>query len=94
MCDCYVTKCSGCRCEISIHVADFCTARENVHPYCPDCTKKLTIEDILNYQRVFMDEGILDDGCWCMDMEEIKDPVRGKVFFLCTDPDAYGIHLN
>lgn len=36
MCDCYEQKCSekGCNIIIPIHIADFCTPRENIKAYC------------------------------------------------------------
>jgi hypothetical protein len=36
MCDCYEAKCSGegCNIIIPIHIADFCTPRENIKAYC------------------------------------------------------------
>ena len=43
MCDCYSHKCEGCDAQISIHIADFCTAQANVHPYCPACVRTETI---------------------------------------------------
>ena len=38
MCDTYSGKCAGgCGKLISLHIADFCTNKDNVHAYCPSC---------------------------------------------------------
>lgn len=36
MCDCYEEKCSepSCSVTIPIHIADFCTSRDNIKVYC------------------------------------------------------------
>ncbi len=39
MCDCYEHKCETCDNVISLHIADFCTKRKNVHVFCPGCVK-------------------------------------------------------
>ena len=85
MCDCYSAKCEGCGCNMSIHIADFCTPREKVHPYCPRCTRKFkgkypkgkVFEDEVTYPR------------------EVEGSKRGqKVVIICDDKKAYGIALN
>ena len=84
MCDCYTAKCEECGCDIEIHIADFCTDRANVHPYCPKCTKEISIETILKFEQIFLDTtGRFEKG---VDGE--------KVIILCNDSEAYGIHLN
>ena len=52
MCDCYETKCNGCKSmAIQVHIADFCTPRENVKVYCPFCAL-FKVENInLNYNK-------------------------------------------
>lgn len=90
MCDCYEHPCEMCGCEISIHIADFCTDRENVHPYCTRCTRKLVRAGIPEGKKVFEDTVIMSGK---------YGPVPGarkgqKVIILCDDPKAYGIHLN
>lgn len=39
MCDCYVGKCEKCGREMNMHIGDYSTEQENVHPYCPKCLK-------------------------------------------------------
>lgn len=104
MCDCYSHKCFFCDNEISIHIADFCTKRENLIIICPDCQVAGAYEtdetfyhngkglNINKYARLFID---------CIECREqvfgkLKDgKYKGKpVIFLCKDPKAYGIHLN
>lgn len=94
MCDCYIGTCHDCGCEISIHIADFCTDRSKVHPFCPKCTDRLDKNEILKYPVVFTDKGVKDDGCWCMKIEDNDKRKLKRVVFLCDDEDAYGIHLN
>lgn len=36
MCDCYSAGCEECGKAIPIHIADFCTDRENVKAWCPE----------------------------------------------------------
>lgn len=87
MCDCYIAKCVLCGCEISIHIADFCTQRKNVHPYCNRCSRKL-IKPVA--AKIFEDK-ITD----LMQVEGTKSKHIGqKITILCEDSIAYGIHLN
>lgn len=100
MCDCYCPKCLFCDNKVSIHIADFCTPRENVDIICPDCqtyenlcTGENKGLNIAKYKKLFIDyifcrmqivEGKLKDGRY-----------KGKpVIFLCKDSNAYGISLN
>ncbi len=91
MCDCYTAKCNGCGRKMAMHIADYCTPRKNVHPYCPECTNKLTHEEIMK-SACFFEDVITSEG------EEYGQVDGGKtgetVFILCDDPKAYGIHLN
>ena len=34
MCDCYEQKCEQCQQMIPVHIADFCTAKENLQVFC------------------------------------------------------------
>ena len=87
MCDCYTHKCEGCGNDISIHIGDFCTERENVHPYCPKCTRKLSIKKIRAAKKVFYDT--------VSDNYQISRAHRGsKVIIFCDDEAAYDISLN
>ena len=90
MCDCYTGKCKTCGCQISLHIADFCTERENVHPYCHRCTKKLKKSGIPEAAQVFYDT-ISKSG----EYGEVEGGKKGaEIIILCDDPKAYGIHLN
>lgn len=88
MCDCYGHECAGgCGRLISMHISDYCTERENVHPYCPTCTRKLSKKKIAAAVRVFWDN-VEDNG-------QVDRAHKGsKVVILCDDPEAYGVHLN
>jgi len=90
MCDCYVHKCEGCGCDISMHIADFCTERKNVHPYCPRCTRKLLKQGIPEGKKQFKDT-VTVSGKY----SEVAGGRKGQeVIILCDDPNAYGISLN
>ena len=90
MCDCYTAKCEMCGCDIQMHIADYCTERENVHPYCHRCTKKLIKAGIPKVAQTFC-ELIGRTG----EYGQIKGGRKGQeVIILCDDPKAYGIHLN
>ena len=92
MCDCYSGKCEKCGCKMEIHIADFCTPRENVHPYCTRCTRKIKKKGIpLKTQKVFEDVVTrVTSNIEQVEGGHIGDPV----IFLCDDPRAYGIGLN
>ena len=87
MCDCYTAKCELCGCKISLHIADFCTKRENVHPYCNRCSRKLVKPVAAK---------IFKDTITSMEQVEGTQPkhIGQEVVILCGDSDAYGIHLN
>lgn len=92
MCDCYSGKCENCGCRMEIHIADYCTPRENVHPYCQRCSRKMMLGTLPRPKKgiLFLDS-ISGDGKY--------SPVEGgrkgqMVKIFCDDPDAYGIHLN
>jgi len=102
MCDCYAGKCEMCGHLISLHVADFCTERENVHPYCISCTRKMAKKhkkgkkgewpETINGQKVFVDNT-------AKKRQENREPILTgngdrEVIILCDDHKAYGIHLN
>ena len=93
MCDCYIHKCEMCGCGISMHIANNCTARENVHPYCTRCTRKLKKHEshkITNAVRVFVDF-VRGRGREA----EVEGARPGQeVIILCDDEKAYGISLN
>jgi hypothetical protein len=104
MCDCYAHKCLFCENKISIHIADYCTKRENIAVICPDC------QAVGDYERskTFYHNG---KGLWIkkyermyIDIIEDREQIRGKlknnrykgkpVIILSKDPKAYGVHLN
>ncbi len=89
MCDCYTAKCELCGCDISLHIADFCTKRENVHPFCNRCTRKLKLAKPKT-AKIFVDK--------ITDLEQVEGTkakhIGQKVIIFCDDVDAYGIHLN
>lgn len=91
MCDCYCHKCEGCDHEISIHVADFCTERENIKVYCPNCLMKLPAIDS-SRTKVFIDK--IDDNEQIINRKK-HERIKGKpVVILVKDMKAQGIHLN
>ena len=90
MCDVYTRKCETCERDISVHIADFCTKRENVHPYCPPCARKLKKGGIPSTVKMF-EEILTNSGKWC----GVQGGRKGqKVIFLCDDKDAHGVGLN
>lgn len=92
MCDCYTTKCETCGCSISIHIADFCTDRENVHPYCPECTLQIINKGIPSDLKVFRDTIEDDRDDYPL---QVENGEKGEDdIILCDDLNAYGIHLN
>jgi len=92
MCDCYTAKCENCGCLIGIHIADSCTSRENVHPYCNRCTRKIkrgTIP-IPDHVKLFLDV-IRNNGKY----GAVEGGKKGEdVYIYCDDIRAYGIYLN
>ncbi len=91
MCDCYTAKCANCKCDIPLHIADFCTPKDTVIPYCPRCTKKIVrgkLEPPTNCQ-------VFDDVAETSYRREGFHIRKGdKVKIYCKDKTAYGIHLN
>jgi len=83
MCDCYSVKCENCDNKIAIHIADFCTQRENIKVYCPDCVTLETHFEVVRGPVIFRKNG-----------SEIKRHTGKRVLFICSDPKAYGICLN
>jgi hypothetical protein len=99
MCDCYNHKCEYCDNYLSIHIADFCVARDIVKVVCPVCLSKINPDGLLT-KKVFWDT-IQDDHQICVgpNEESVVDDgdtnfVGQTVLFLCDDEKAYGIHLN
>lgn len=110
MCDCYTAKCAGgCEANIEMHIADFCTARENVHPYCISCTRKLAKlhkkgkgkhrrwPKEIDGQKVFVDK----EAAWVTEGGETfvatnfsLKKKHQEVVILCDDHKAHGISLN
>ncbi len=87
MCDIYTAECENCGCGIGMHIGDYCTARENVKVYCTACSLRFTRKtapkaSIVEWETVHRKSQV-DGG-----------RVGGEVLILCTDPKAYGIHLN
>ena len=100
MCDCYSAKCEGCgEVWLELHIADFCTERKNVHPYCPSCLIKGLREFFTEggRQRLFVDMVEYEYNIWKGDSAINQEPV-GKdgdlVIILCDNPRAYGVRLN
>ena len=93
MCDCYQGKCVDCGCWMQIHIGDFCTERENIHPYCHRCTKKHKGElpsKFKDFHLVFH-EKIGRVGPY----GQVEGGKKGQnVMIVCEDRKAYGIHLN
>ena len=85
MCDIWNAHCTICKCDMMIHIADFCTKRKNVHPYCPKCIGNINKRTA----KVFADTITVDDN-FQVDGGKLGE----KVLILCDDPTAYGIHLN
>lgn len=87
MCDCYTAKCEGCGCKMSLHIADWCTKRENVHPYCNRCSRKLQNPEAT---KVFRDT--------IRDLKQIEGTkvkhIGQEIIILCDDKNAHGIYLN
>lgn len=90
MCDCYTDKCETCGCKMAIHIADDCTDRKNIHPYCPRCTKKLKKAGIPEGVKVFEDDVVRFGKYGQVDGGKKGD----TVIILCDDPEAYGVELN
>ncbi len=91
MCDTYTANCENCGCEMNLHIADFCTPRENVIPYCHRCTRKVRRGKVIppEHCQAFYDSATtITDG-------EIMGIKRGdEVVIYCKDENAYGIYLN
>ena len=87
MCDCYTAECESCECSIELHIEDYCTEQENVHPYCNRCSRKLKNPTAAK---------IFEDKITSLDqVEGTKGKHIGeKVIILCDDEYAYGIYLN
>lgn len=92
MCDTYVAPCAGgCRREISIHIADFCTSRDKVHAYCPRCSHKISPETLRAAKKVFTERITRKDQ---VTPGKIRDDLGRGCIILCDDEEAYGITLN
>ena len=107
MCDCYGHKCETCDNLISMHIADWCTIRENVHVFCPACVRsgKVQVASInsekkegkdcrtFKIEQVFTD--VVIDKHQVVTSDGIPCCSSGQlVIIMCEDPAAYGIHLN
>ena len=92
MCDCYMHKCESCDNLISVHIADYCTARESVKVYCPDCLH--TMPDVDHAKaKVFL--GKSDGDVFAVGTNKPRRKYNGKtVLFIVEDVHAYGIELN
>jgi hypothetical protein len=94
MCDCYGHKCESCENVIAVHIADFCTDRENLKVYCPDCLDAIPETDA-NAVNVFFskveDPEVIMNEKW----KRVHRSYIGKiVVFICSDKKAHGIYLN
>ena len=87
MCDCYTAKCENCGCDMSLHIADFCTKRENVHPYCNRCSRQVKHPKAVKVFEVKITH--------VRQIQSTKPHQIGqRVVILCDDAKAYGIALN
>jgi len=98
MCDCYAHKCKFCENKLSIHIADYCTARKNVCVICPDCLRNLAIPyfsgrlNIKKFAQLYIDQ--------ISNREQLfgklaGNKYKGKIVLLFSkDPKAYGVCLN
>jgi len=90
MCDCYIAQCDICQCDVSIHIGDWSTERENLKVYCHRCT------------RGIKKRGIPKAAIVILDPIERTSQVEGattrhigqEVLILCSDPNAHDIYLN
>ena len=108
MCDLYSAECAGgCGATIEIHIADACTERANVHPYCPECVRGgLIMRRVTQKERGVDWRRVLGGKCASVftDLVSFRSQIDRKdmavcnrgdvVVILCDDPEAYGIHLN
>ena len=91
MCDCYEQRCETCDKMMSIHIADFCTDRTNVHPYCPKCTKILLLGGETSFGCKVFPDIITRGGKY----GQVEGEKKGQiVLILCYDMKAHGIRLN
>lgn len=90
MCDCYTGECTNCGCDIPLHIADFCTPKENVIPYCSRCTKKI----VRGKLQPPPDCKVFDDVAegWYPRNFHLRKGSKVKIY--CKDKSAYGIALN
>ena len=87
MCDCYTAQCESCARAVEVHIADFCTARSNVHVYCSHCLNKIPAG------RANMAKKMIK--CTVENRRQVEGGKIGQeVVFLVDDEDSYGIHLN
>jgi hypothetical protein len=72
---------------MSLHIADFCTKRENVLPYCNRCSRKLKNPKA---PKIFKDKIRM--------LEQVEGTkakhIGQEVIILCKDKNAHGISLN
>jgi len=110
MCDTYQARCSNprCGCRIEMHIGDWCTPRDKVHPYCTRCTRKLLRQrtDVarLKVKAVGDRAEFVHHGQkWVFDYVDRADPREGQVegarrgemvVIVCDDPEAHHVHLN
>ncbi len=98
MCDTYNHKCYFCENGVSLHIADWCTGRENISVICPDCQERRALSPFSPY--VMGQESLQVFADIIMDRKQIDGKLKSGrykgriVLILCKDPNAYGIHLN
>ena len=99
MCDCYTGRCTICKRGMEIHIADFCTPRDNVFPFCPDCFGALP---------AWLAEHAADEWEWQLAHSFVSRPgqevpeanstisglTSGVAIFAIHDTGAYDIGLN
>ena len=89
MCDCYMHPCEFCGRKISLHIADYCTDRENIKVFCSKCAEKAK-----TFNKVINAPIIINETIECNDEENYGGKIGEVVLIVCYDKDAYGIHLN
>jgi len=84
MCDVYTAQCESCGREVEVHIADFCTAEDNVRVFCPTvrCQHAAATAWEVCGKKVQRFHKAEYDG----------DP--DVYTFLVDDEDAYGICVN
>ena len=100
MCDCYETKCAGgCGTSVSVHIADWCTKRDNVEAFCPICTRRfLKHKTKKGWPKQIDGKWVSTDRAGWEEQYQVwtcsAHKKSGEVLLLCTDREAYGVYFN